>query len=132
MEADRSHVVKWPLRRGAWIDAAWIAFSVANLGGMLVFPDWETVPFHFIWVSVTLLYGFRVWKVRSTAWTLAAEGHEIPRLELVHRHDLLMAHAAIGLGTLSGGWRIVRTMGQKITALRPVGDKHAVSCFLYP
>ena len=32
-----------------------------------------------------------------------------------------MAHAAIGLGTLSGGWRIVRTMGQKITALRPVG-----------
>jgi PiT family inorganic phosphate transporter len=34
---------------------------------------------------------------------------------------VLMAHAAIGLGTLSGGWRIVRTMGQKITALRPVG-----------
>jgi inorganic phosphate transporter, PiT family len=34
---------------------------------------------------------------------------------------VLMAHAAIGLGTLSGGWRIVRTMGQKITALRPIG-----------
>jgi PiT family inorganic phosphate transporter len=34
---------------------------------------------------------------------------------------VLLAHAAIGLGTLSGGWRIVRTMGQKITALRPVG-----------
>jgi inorganic phosphate transporter, PiT family len=34
---------------------------------------------------------------------------------------VLMAHTAIGLGTLSGGWRIVRTMGQKITALRPVG-----------
>ena len=34
---------------------------------------------------------------------------------------ILMAHAAIGLGTLSGGWRIVRTMGQRITALRPVG-----------
>src|SRR3989441_2081388 len=34
---------------------------------------------------------------------------------------VLMAHAAIGLGTLSGGWRIVRTMGQKITALRPRG-----------
>jgi PiT family inorganic phosphate transporter len=34
---------------------------------------------------------------------------------------ILMAHAAIGLGTLSGGWRIVRTMGQKITALKPVG-----------
>ena len=34
---------------------------------------------------------------------------------------VLTAHTAIGLGTLSGGWRIVRTMGQKITALRPVG-----------
>jgi PiT family inorganic phosphate transporter len=34
---------------------------------------------------------------------------------------VLSAHLAIGLGTLSGGWRIVRTMGQKITALRPVG-----------
>jgi PiT family inorganic phosphate transporter len=28
---------------------------------------------------------------------------------------------AIGLGTLFGGWRIVRTMGQKITKLKPVG-----------
>ncbi len=32
---------------------------------------------------------------------------------------VLSAHAAIGLGTLSGGWRIVRTMGQKITKLEP-------------
>ncbi|HWX78124.1 MAG TPA: inorganic phosphate transporter, partial [Candidatus Acidoferrales bacterium] len=34
---------------------------------------------------------------------------------------VLLAHAAIGLGTLSGGWRIVRTMGSRITRLRPVG-----------
>ncbi len=34
---------------------------------------------------------------------------------------ILAAHAAIGLGTLSGGWRIVRTMGMRITKLRPVG-----------
>jgi inorganic phosphate transporter, PiT family len=31
------------------------------------------------------------------------------------------AHAAIGLGTLSGGWRIVKTMGTKIVKLQPVG-----------
>ncbi len=31
------------------------------------------------------------------------------------------AYAAIGLGTLSGGWRIVKTMGSKITKLRPIG-----------
>lgn len=34
---------------------------------------------------------------------------------------VLMAHAAIALGTLSGGWRIVHTMGSKITKLQPMG-----------
>jgi PiT family inorganic phosphate transporter len=34
---------------------------------------------------------------------------------------VLAAHAAIALGTLSGGWRIVRTLGLRITALKPVG-----------
>jgi PiT family inorganic phosphate transporter len=33
---------------------------------------------------------------------------------------VLSAHAAIALGTLSGGWRIVKTMGQRITKLRPI------------
>ncbi len=34
---------------------------------------------------------------------------------------VLMAHAAIALGTLAGGWRIVKTMGMRITKLKPVG-----------
>ncbi|HEY8227243.1 MAG TPA: inorganic phosphate transporter [Pyrinomonadaceae bacterium] len=34
---------------------------------------------------------------------------------------VLAAHAAIALGTLSGGWRIVKTMGTRITKLRPIG-----------
>ena len=33
---------------------------------------------------------------------------------------VLLAHAAIGLGTLSGGWRIIHTMGSRITKLQPV------------
>jgi PiT family inorganic phosphate transporter len=33
---------------------------------------------------------------------------------------VLSAHAAIALGTITGGWRIVKTMGQKITKLRPI------------
>ena len=33
---------------------------------------------------------------------------------------ILAAHAAIALGTLTGGWRIVKTMGYKITRMRPV------------
>ena len=42
--------------------------------------------------------------------------HVEPQLWVV-----LLCHAAMGLGTLSGGWRIVRTMGMKITKLKPVG-----------
>ena len=34
---------------------------------------------------------------------------------------IVMAHAAIGLGTLAGGWRIVKTMGMRITKLKPLG-----------
>jgi len=34
---------------------------------------------------------------------------------------MFTAHLAIGLGTLSGGWRIVKTMGTKIAKLQPVG-----------
>ena len=48
---------------------------------------------------------------------------------------VLSCHGAIALGTLSGGWRIVKTMGQKITKLRPIDGfcaetASAVSIFL--
>src|SRR5499426_470948 len=48
---------------------------------------------------------------------LGAQG-SLPAIPL---YVVLLAHAAIALGTLSGGWRIVHTMGSKITKLRPVG-----------
>ena len=45
---------------------------------------------------------------------LATWGH-------LHWPIILAAHTAIALGTYFGGWRIVHTMGQKITKLKPVG-----------
>ncbi len=58
---------------------------------------------------------------------LVAEGYLLPRDPSVGLTGaevpmwiVLAAHAAIALGTLTGGWRIVRTMGSKITKLRPV------------
>jgi PiT family inorganic phosphate transporter len=57
------------------------------------------------------------------AGALVAGGY----LQLVDGHlpipiwVVLAAHAAIALGTLSGGWRIIHTMGTKITKLQPVG-----------
>ena len=46
------------------------------------------------------------------------EGGKLPAIPL---WVVLAAHAAIGLGTLSGGWRIIKTMGTKIVKLQPVG-----------
>jgi PiT family inorganic phosphate transporter len=40
---------------------------------------------------------------------------------------VLAAHTAIALGTLTGGWRIVKTMGSRITRLQPVGGVAAES-----
>jgi signal transduction histidine kinase len=59
--------LRWPF---AWVDVAWVAFSLANLVAIIVFSHWETVPFHFIWISLTLLYGFRVWSIKPTMWVL--------------------------------------------------------------
>src|SRR5437660_106585 len=62
----------WPVRGLLWVDIAWAIFAIINLLGMLVFATWETVPFHFIWVSLTLLYGFRVWRLTPTLSVLGA------------------------------------------------------------
>ena len=43
---------------------------MANLVAMFVWQSWETIPFHFIWVSLTLIYGVRVWGLPPTLWLL--------------------------------------------------------------
>jgi hypothetical protein len=53
-------------------ELAWIAFAGGNLFLMLRLSLWQTVPFHFVWLSLSILYGFRMWRVRNTALVLAA------------------------------------------------------------
>jgi len=55
-----------------WVDVAWGLFTLANLASMFFVPSGETVPFHFIWVSFTLVYGIRLWRLRTTMILLAA------------------------------------------------------------
>src|SRR3954463_16609892 len=50
----------------------WAAFCVACAVGMLAFPQWQTVPFHWIWITLTFVYGFRRWTTAQTAGVLAA------------------------------------------------------------
>ncbi|MBI2390574.1 MAG: inorganic phosphate transporter [Deltaproteobacteria bacterium] len=54
----------------------------------------------------------------ATGHLAAAEKGKSPHVPL---WVVLLCHAAMGLGTMSGGWRIVKTMGMKITKLAPVG-----------
>jgi len=53
------------------VELLWAAFAVANYAAMVAWPSWETIPFHFVWISLTLLYGFRVWPMRMTFTILA-------------------------------------------------------------
>jgi signal transduction histidine kinase len=53
-------------------EIAWAVFAVANFVAMELWPSWETVPFHFVWISLTLIFGFRVWGSTGTYLTLGA------------------------------------------------------------
>jgi signal transduction histidine kinase len=60
------------IESGSRLEYVWVAFAVLNLAAMLAIIEirygqgWETVPFHFIYVSFTILYGFRAWRGRAT------------------------------------------------------------------
>ncbi len=60
-----------------------------------------------------ILYG-TVWSDRAAAAHMA-EKFPVPFWVV------LLCHAAIGLGTFFGGWRIVKTMGHSLTKLQPIG-----------
>jgi signal transduction histidine kinase len=63
-------------------EIAWGAFCVACAVAMLVFPQWQTVPFHWIWITITFLYGFRRWTMLRVVGD-TAELSEIPLMTCV-------------------------------------------------
>ena len=50
------------------LEIAWAMFALLNLVAMVYLSggDGGTVPFHLIWVSLTIVYGFTVWAIRPT------------------------------------------------------------------
>ena len=53
--------------RNYWIEALLAVFGVANTVAIILVPGGETVPFHFIWVSITLVYAVRNWSLLTTS-----------------------------------------------------------------
>ena len=59
-------------------------------------------------------------KTMGIITALLIANHQLDQRAGVPLWVVLACHAAMGVGTLAGGWRIVRTMGMRLTALRPV------------
>jgi len=58
------------LTRRYRVELLWLIFALANYLAMIKWHSWETIPFHFVWISLTLVYGFRVWPMRATLFVL--------------------------------------------------------------
>jgi hypothetical protein len=56
----------------AWLpEATLVASCVVWLALMLAWKEWEALPFHFIYISVSVVYGLRMWHVRTAAIAIA-------------------------------------------------------------
>jgi signal transduction histidine kinase len=69
--------MSWWGRAARWgrvyrLDIVWVAFVGINLAAMRLLPAWQTVPFLAIWVSLTAIYGLRLWRLQPTILTVAA------------------------------------------------------------
>src|SRR5262249_36027865 len=49
-----------------WLFLGWVIFAVANTALMFAVPGQETIPFHFVYISMALVYGFQPWLLRRT------------------------------------------------------------------
>src|ERR1700722_6784562 len=51
-------------------DLAWVLFVGLNLLAMQLIPEWQTIPFLIIWISLTAVYGWRLWRFGSALTTV--------------------------------------------------------------
>ena len=63
-------VARWG--RAYRLDIIWVAFVGINLAAMRLLPAWQTILFLAIWVSLTVIYGLRLWRLQPTILTVAA------------------------------------------------------------
>ena len=61
-------VLRWG--RSSWVDIAWAVFVGINLLAMHAMKAWSTIPFLIIWVSLTIVYGFRMWRLQPAMLTV--------------------------------------------------------------
>jgi signal transduction histidine kinase len=76
------------------VEVAWVAFALGCHVAMILWPEWQTIPFFMIWISLALVYGIRVWEMRTTVLTLllvtATSGGALAVLVIAHHEDWKM------------------------------------------
>ncbi len=85
-------------------ELVWGVFALAGLAAMLAWPTWQTIPFFLIWISLALIYGLRVWELRTTILVLlvvTAASATVLTIDVVSQHqDWKMLFKVPLMGTL--------------------------------
>jgi signal transduction histidine kinase len=119
--------------RSSWVDLAWVGFAGLNLAAMRLLPEWQTVPFLAIWVSLTVIYGFRLWRLQPTILTLAAvtlATGGVIGVQVIHGQqdaDYLAEVPLIALMFLVMVWHGRRRLAAMDERLAAMAELHSVS-----
>jgi signal transduction histidine kinase len=77
------------LRRYA-VEFGWTAFALVCHLSMVLWPSWQTIPFFLIWISLALVYGLRVWELRTTVLVLllvTATSASMLTIDVITQHE---------------------------------------------
>ncbi len=119
--------------RSSWVDVVWAVFVGVNLLAMREMGAWSTIPFLVIWVSLTLIYGLRMWRLQPAiltvaAVTLATGGIIVAQVvDGVQEADYLVEVPLVALMFLAMVWHGRRRHAALLEQLAAMGEVQRVS-----
>jgi len=119
--------------RSAWVDVVWAVFVGVNLLAMREMGAWSTVPFLVIWVSLTLIYGLRMWRLQPAiltvgAVTLATGGIIVAQVvDGQQEADYLVEVPLVALMFLAMVWHGRRRQAALLDQITAMGEVQRVS-----
>src|SRR5579863_1392868 len=124
-------VLRW--MRSSWIDITWVVFVGINLLGMREMGAWSTIPFLGMWGSLTLVYGWRTWRLRPAILTvfvvtLATGGIIVAQVvDGQQEADYLVEVPLVALMFLAMVWHGRRRQAALLEQLAALGEVQRVS-----
>lgn len=107
------------------VELLWLVFALASSVAMFVMTDLRTIPFFLIWISLTIVYGFRLWPLWATLLVLAcvsavtATPMVVHAIQGTHSWDSVLAVPLIAAMFLAMVWHARR----RVEALRFAEDR---------